>query len=96
MKKQSKNEKDKQIAEQELDFVKTSECDETAKEEKFRTGAEVTVKPEITRFCDGRGIPSYARRAFIKRYNPNGTVLIESAPDGKELGLLLASQVDLA
>lgn len=65
------------------------------KQKRLEVGVEVAVNPEATHFCDGRGIPDYARRAFIKRYNPNETVLLETAPGGKELGLLFAKEVSL-
>lgn len=64
-------------------------------QKKLEVGAEVTVNSEATHFCDGRGIPDYARRAFIKRYNSNETVLLESEPGGKEFGLLFAKEVSL-
>lgn len=67
------------------------------KAKEFDVGAEVTINPEVKRFCDGRGIPDYARKACIKRINPaNKTVLLESAPNGKEYGLLFVTDVTLA
>ena len=65
------------------------------KQKRLEVGVEVTVNPEATHFCDGRGIPDYARRAFIKRCNSNQTVLLESEPGGKELGLLFVKEVSL-
>ena len=66
------------------------------KQKEFEVGAAVTVNPEAKHFCDGRGIPDYARKAFIKRINPaTKTVLIETEPNGKELGVLFASDVVL-
>lgn len=63
----------------------------------FEVGAEVTINPEVKRFCDGRGIPDYARKACIKRINPaNKTILLESAPNGKEYGLIFMTDVTLA
>ena len=68
-----------------------------AKQKELEVGAVVTVNPEAKRFCDGRGIPDYARKAYIKRLNPaTKTVLIETEPNGKELGLLFMSDVVLA
>ena len=68
-----------------------------AKQKELEAGAVVTVNPEAKRFCDGRGIPDYARKAYIKRLNPaTKTVLIETEPNGKELGLLFMSDVVLA
>ena len=67
------------------------------KQKELEVGAVVTVNPEAKRFCDGRGIPDYARKAYIKRLNPaTKTVLIETEPNGKELGLLFMSDVVLA
>lgn len=66
-----------------------------SKQKKLKVGAEVTINPEVTHFCDGRGIPDYARKAFIKRCNPNQTILLESEPGGRELGLLFAKEVSL-
>lgn len=67
------------------------------KQKEFKVGTAVTVNPEAKRFCDGRGIPDYARKAYIKRLNPaTKTVLIETEPNGKELGLLFMSDVVLA
>ncbi|MBR2399328.1 MAG: hypothetical protein IKA96_05145, partial [Alistipes sp.] len=67
------------------------------KQKELEVGAAVTVNPEAKRFCDGRGIPDYARKAYIKRLNPaTKTVLIETEPNGKELGLLFMSDVVLA
>lgn len=59
-------------------------------------GAKVKVNPDAKHFCDGRGIPDYARTAYVKRVNSaNNTVLIETEPDGKELGLLFSSEITL-
>lgn len=67
------------------------------KQKELEVGAAVTVNPEAKRFCDGRGIPDYARKAYIKRLNPaTKTVLIETEPNGKELGVLFVSDVVLA
>lgn len=67
------------------------------KQKELEVSAVVTVNPEAKRFCDGRGIPDYARKAYIKRLNPaTKTVLIETEPNGKELGLLFMSDVVLA
>ena len=67
------------------------------KPKEFKVGVAITVNPEVKRFCDGRGIPDYARKAYIKRLNhANKTVLIETEPNGKELGLLFMSDVVLA
>lgn len=69
---------------------------ENEKPNELSVGAEVTIKPETKLFCDGRGIPDYARKAYIKRINHNNkTVLLESAPNGKEYGLLFVSDVTL-
>lgn len=74
-----------------------SKSAEKAKQKEFKVGAVVAVNPEAKRFCDGRGIPDYARKAYIKRLNTaTKTVLIETEPDGKELGLLFISDVVLA
>ena len=67
------------------------------KQKELEVGAAVTVNPEAKRFCDGRGIPDYARKAYIKRINSDSkTVLIESEPNGKEYGLLFMTDVALA
>ena len=67
-----------------------------AKRKDLEVGAAITINPEIKRFCDGMGIPDYARKAYIKRINPaNKTVLIETEPNGKELGVLFMSDVVL-
>lgn len=74
---------------------KTKEEKSTTKE--FEVGDKIAVKQETTHFCDGRGIPDYARTAYIKRIIPaHKTVLIESTPNGKELGLLFISDIILA
>ena len=66
------------------------------KVKELKVGTAVTVNPEVKRFCDGRGIPDYARKAYIKRFNLNNqTVLIESEPNGKEYGLLFIRDVTL-
>ena len=67
------------------------------KQKELEVGAAVTVNPEAKRFCDGRGIPDYARKAYVKRVNSDSkTVLIESKPNGKEYGLLFMTDVTLA
>lgn len=103
MKKTNTNEEYEQLT---MDFgdeipaVETVEEPKPAKKTKqkeLEVGAVVTVNPEAKRFCDGRGIPDYARKAYIKRLNPaTKTVLIETEPNGKELGLLFMSDVALA
>lgn len=84
----------------EIPAVKTVEEEpkpaEKTKQKELEVGAVVTVNPEAKRFCDGRGIPDYARKAYIKRLNPaTKTVLIETEPNGKELGLIFMSDVVL-
>lgn len=104
MKKTNTHEEYEQLT---MDFGDEVPAAETAEEEvksskktkqkEFEVGAAVTVNPEAKRFCDGRGIPDYARKAFIKRINPaTKTVLIETEPNGKELGVLFTSDVVLA
>lgn len=104
MKKTNTNEEYEQLT---MDFGDEIPAAETVKEEtkptkktkqkELEVGAVVTVNPEAKRFCDGRGIPDYARKAYIKRLNPaTKTVLIETEPNGKELGLLFMSDVVLA
>lgn len=69
---------------------------EKVKQKELEIGAAVIVKPETKRFCDGRGIPDYARKAYVKRLIPaTKTVLIETEPNGKELGLLFISDVEV-
>lgn len=64
------------------------------KKKELRAGAKITVKPETKKFCDGRGIPDYARTAYVKRINATNTiVVIESEPNGKEFGTLFASDI---
>lgn len=102
MKKTNMNEEYEQLA---MDFNDETSANETTdvpkstkktKQKDFEIGAAIIVKPEIKRFCDGRGIPDYARNAYIKRFNHgNKTVLIEAEPGGKELGVLLMSHVIL-
>lgn len=66
------------------------------KQKELEVGAMVAVNPETKRFCDGKGVPDYARKAYIKRINiTNSTVLIETEPNGKELGLLFMSDISL-
>lgn len=85
-----------------FDVMESLKEDSENKEEKattkeFEAGDKITVKQETTHFCDGRGIPDYARTAYIKRVIPaHKTVLIESTPNGKELGLLFISDIILA
>lgn len=104
MKKTNTNEEYEQLT---MDFGDEIPAVETVEEEtkpakktkqkELEVGAVVTVNPEAKRFCDGRGIPDYARKAYIKRLNPaTKTVLIETEPNGKELGLLFISDVVLA
>ena len=104
MKKTNTNEEYEQLT---MDFGDEIPAVETVEEEpklakktkqkELEVGAAVTVNPEVKRFCDGRGIPDYARKAYIKRLNPaTKTVLIETEPNGKELGLLFMSDVVLA
>ena len=104
MKKTNTNEEYEQLT---MDFGDEIPAVETVEEEpkpakktkqkELEVGAVVTVNPEAKRFCDGRGIPDYARKAYIKRLNPTTkTVLIETEPNGKELGLLFMSDVVLA
>lgn len=104
MKKANVNEEYEQLT---MDFgedftpVETIENETKPKKKKtkakgFELGAEIAVNPEIKRFCDGRGIPDYARRAYIKRINlENKTIVIETEPNGKQLGLLFMSDVTL-
>lgn len=67
---------------------------ERAKPRELELGTAVVVNPETKRFCDGRGIPDYARKAYIKRINHESkTIVIETEPGGKELGLLFMSDV---
>ena len=76
-------------------FEKETESEKNCERE-FKTGDKVAVAPTTKRFCDGRGIPDYAREAYIKRLNfTSKTVLLESEPNGKELGLLFISDVTL-
>ena len=104
MKKTNTNEEYEQLT---MDFGDETSAVETVEEEpkpakktkqkELEVGAVVTVNSEAKRFCDGRGIPDYARKAYIKRLNPaTKTVLIETEPNGKELGLLFMSDVVLA
>lgn len=105
MKKTSNHEEYEQLT---IDFgddvapVEVTEEDDEPKKKRAKgregeIGAEITVNPEVKLFCDGCGIPDYARKAYIKRINfDNNTVLIESAPNGKEYGLLFMSDVTLA
>ena len=66
------------------------------KPKELRVGAKVTVNQDVKRFCDGRGIPDYARIAYIKGMdNKSKTILIESEPNGKEFGVLFAADVSL-
>lgn len=82
------------------DITPAEVADETAEPKKTRekhnleAGTKVSVKPEVKKFCDGRGIPDYARTAYVKRINPaNNIVVIESEPNGKEFGTLFASDI---
>lgn len=69
-------------------------CAKTPEEKTLEVGGMVSVKPETKRFCDGRGIPDYARTAFIKRINDaNKTIVVETKPNGKELGVLFIADV---
>lgn len=78
------------------DLPTTPETIET-KAKEFEVGAPVIVNHDAKRFCDGRGIPDYARKAYIKRINPESkTILIESEPNGREYGLLFMTNVTLA
>lgn len=105
MKKQTKTEEYEQLA---IDFgdeaaisaseeVQVEEPVEVIPERKLDIGAKVTVNAECKHFCDGRGVPDYARTAYIKRINTNNkTVVIETQPDGEELGLLFISDIAIA
>lgn len=78
-----------------MEYAESQE-DKTSEKE-IEVGAAIIVKPEIKRFCDGHGIPDCAREAYVKRLNlATKTVLIETEPNGKELGLLFMSDVMLA
>ena len=103
MKKTNINEEYEQLT---MDFGDEIPAVETVEEEpkpakktkrkELEVGAAVTVNPEAKRFCDGRGIPDYARKAYVKRINfDSKTVLIESEPNGKEYGLLFIADVVL-
>lgn len=64
------------------------------KDKRIEVGAKVEIKPEAQRFCDGRGVPDCARTAYVKRINlESNTILIETEPNGKELGLLFIHEV---
>ena len=104
MKKTNNNEKYEQLTIDFCDEITPVELpDETpevkgkkAKVNNFIVGGAVTVNAEVKRFCDGRGIPDYARNAYIKRINPGSkTIVIESEPNGKEYGLLFMNDVSL-
>lgn len=67
-----------------------------AQNKELSVGAKVTVNEDVNRFCDGRGIPDYARTAYVKSMGNNTkTILIETEPGGKELGVLFANNVSL-
>ena len=104
MKKTNTNEEYEQLT---MDFGDEIPAVETVEEEpkptkktkqkELEVGAAVTVNLEAKRFCDGRGIPDYARKAYVKPINADGkTVLIESEPNGKEYGLLFMTDIALA
>ena len=60
----------------------------------FKVGAKIRINSNVRLFCDGYGIPDYAREAYIKRINEyNKTIVIETKPNGKQLGVLLQKDV---
>lgn len=66
------------------------------KRDELVIGAKVVINDDVKLFCDGRGIPDYARTAYVKGMDNNTkTILIETKPGGKELGVLFANNVTM-
>lgn len=64
------------------------------KVKKFEVGTKIAVNPETKLFCDGRGIPDYARVAYVKHINyASETLLIGGESNGKTYGLLFMEDV---
>ncbi len=83
------------VAEEKI--AKKDEEVELKTSETIGIGSKITVNPDVKKFCDGLGIPDYARTAYVKRINAsNDTVVIETTPGGRELGLLFLSNITLA
>ena len=66
------------------------------KNKEFSVGDAVTICKSTITYCDGLGIYSIHRNnpVYVKRINPNKTIVLSETKDGEDIGVLFSRDVE--